>query len=440
MQMTESHFRAILAEMIDENPLACRALLRLADLEFTDQVDTLAVTLAAQPRLLVNLGFVRQHCRDETHIRAVLLHEFLHVLLNHVERFTHVDDGLNWALDVVINALIHRFFGPTYSSFMSTYYTHAQGPARLLRPMKAQEPLADLGPLADIWRGVYAGSLVTDDLIQIADSLRPSGFVLPPDRTLLGQHPLAADAGLADETRRALLDTLHSLNGGGIWRSGRAPGMGDTTFWRALPAQDERQARWERTAWRALRQCLTPDPRAPTGTHLPRSILLPILNPRDRRGFVHSQWHPLLTDMVWETTERRPEGSVRVYLDVSGSMDAELQALVNLLWRLRVAIRQPFWAFTDAVAPATFDQGRLKTTSSGGTSINCVLRHIATTRPGKALIITDGYIERCQPRLLAALRGQTLIAIVSRHGSPAELERAGIPVMQLEEYPHATPG
>ncbi|MCP4893325.1 MAG: hypothetical protein GY911_05875, partial [Actinomycetales bacterium] len=71
----------------------------------------------------------------------------------------------------------------------------------------------------------------------------------------------------------------------------------------------------------------------------------------------------------------------------------------------------------------------------GGTAMNCVLEHLAETRPERALVVTDGYIEQCDPGLLAAARGTAIHALVSRDGSPGELERAGIGCTQLSAHP-----
>ena len=128
-------------------------------------------------------------------------------------------------------------------------------------------------------------------------------------------------------------------------------------------------------------------------------------------------------------------GTTVVYLDVSGSMEAEMQSLVTLLNRLRRWIRLPFWAFSNEVAPAIIVQGVLETRTTGGTAMNCVLEHLAETRPERALVVTDGYIEQCDPGLLAAARGTVIHALVSRDGSPVELERAGIGCTQLSSHP-----
>ena len=61
--MTPQRFRTLLAELIDENPFAIRAVLKILDVEFTEHVPTMAVTREHRPRLLVNLSFVKEALR-----------------------------------------------------------------------------------------------------------------------------------------------------------------------------------------------------------------------------------------------------------------------------------------------------------------------------------------------------------------------------------------
>ena len=51
--MNAQAFRHIYRELIDENPLAVRAVLKVLAVECTDRVPTLAITCEARPRLLV---------------------------------------------------------------------------------------------------------------------------------------------------------------------------------------------------------------------------------------------------------------------------------------------------------------------------------------------------------------------------------------------------
>jgi predicted metal-dependent peptidase len=125
--MNERRFRSILAELIDENPFAIRALLRIVAVEFTEAVPTLAVTCEERPRLLVNLEFVHEHCRSDAEAKALVCHEFLHVLLRHTEARAPVSPARHLALDAVVNAIVHRQLGDKGSSMMSRYYREAPG-------------------------------------------------------------------------------------------------------------------------------------------------------------------------------------------------------------------------------------------------------------------------------------------------------------------------
>ena len=100
----------------------------------------------------------------------------------------------------------------------------------------------------------------------------------------------------------------------------------------------------------------------------------------------------------------QPGGDAHVYLDVSGSMNSEIGALTGLLCRLRGWIRSPFWAFSNEVAPARIDDGVLKTDTTGGTAMNCVLAHIARHAPGKALVDHRRLHRARTPALLGRLR------------------------------------
>lgn len=447
--MNEKHFRAILAELIEENPVACRGILKISELVFTTEVPTLGVSLSDRPQLRVNLDFVRRQCRTETQVKAVIMHEFLHVLLAHTERFERMTPALNLALDAVINAIIHRTLGEEYSSMMSGYYSEAEGVARLLRPMTpsdGKEPIQGRDPRQSTffksWEALYDGHMVVDDVLELAEMLGNCEIreLLGEGGVFLGNHEDIGGFGLENgtispEAEQALNEIMKCLNGNGIWRSPRERGVGANPYQAVFSAGDEKVTRWVHTAWSAFLKCLLPDRRSQGSETREQSTFLPILNGGDRRGFLRSLWSPLIPEVTWIVHRRKPGASAQVYLDVSGSMDAEMQQIVSLLLQLRRHIRMPFWAFSDEVAPARICNGQLLTATSGGTSINSVLRHVALTRPQKALIISDGYIETCDPELLAGVKGQKLFAVVSRDGSPAEFEQAGIPYSQLEAFP-----
>ncbi|MBK7592249.1 MAG: hypothetical protein IPI27_13525 [Betaproteobacteria bacterium] len=459
--MNATRFRGLLAELIDENPFAIRAVLRILGVEFTTAVPTLAVTCEERPRLLVNLDFVTEHCRSDAEVKALLCHEFLHVLLRHTEARKPFTPARHLALDAVINAIIHREHGPEYTALMSRYYADAPGLDRLLRPMNDREaayyigwprgerPPAGLGARGS---GLYAGTLLADDIEALAEQMGSAGgaganaaagelgpFTLQPGdadfNRLLGNHD-DPSARLPDALKDALDRAMKEMNGSGIWRSPKERGVGANPYQAVVSSRNEPMERWQRRTLAVLREHLLPDSRSRAQRDQPTTYRIPVLSPRDRRAFLRAQWSPFLPEALWEGTAPKREGSAHVYLDVSGSMNAEMPLVIALLARVSRWIRRPFWAFSDVVAPAVIERGQLKAQTTGGTSMRCVLEHVARTRPAAAIVLTDGYIETLDRKTVrAALAGTRLTALVTRDGNPAQLRRAGIPYTQLDQVP-----
>jgi len=448
--MNAEHFRSIYRELIDENPLAIRAVLKVLCVEFTDTVPTLAVTCEARPRLLVNLAFVRAHCRTEPHVKALICHEFLHVLLRHTDRFTTLTHPEHLAVDAVINAIIHRSLGPDFSGMMSRYYADERGVARLLRPPTDPEvdrvntnsrgglrARAEEKRVLSAWHGLYTGRLVADDIRDLArDLVKPNARI---KASLLGDHenltgrPAGADP-LTGPLADALDTALKAMNGSGVFRAQRA-GLGTDAYRNEVRPANTAVDRWRRETFAILRQHLLPDPRSIAREPSSRTFSLPVLSPGDRRAALRSLWSPFLPDARWETEHTARAGSAHVYLDVSGSMNAEMPLVVALLGRLSTYIRRPFWAFSNVVAPARIEQGRLIADTTGGTSMGCVLAHVARTKPQAAIVVTDGYIEALRPEQVAATTATRLHVIVTRDGDAAHLQRAGLAYTQLSKVP-----
>jgi hypothetical protein len=473
--MNEPRFRSLVEELVDENPFAIRAVLKILGIEFTSDVPTLAVTCEVRPRMLVNLDFVREHCRTDAEVKAPVCHEFLHVLLRHTEARKPVTRARHLALDAVINAIIHREHGVDYSSMMSRYYADAPGLWRLLRPMDSREAEAFSGKAGGrttwpawihAWDGLYRGRLLADDIEALAAQIGSKGrrgeegkgdradgtkaggddaslagtpFEGEPGdedwNRLLGDHDLL-EVRLPQALQEVLDQALKTMNGSGIWRAPKGRGVGATAFEAVVAAAEDPLDRWRRRTLALLREHLLPDPRSRNRREAPHAYRIPVLSPGDRRAFLRAQWSPFLPEAQWHGAIPRPEGTAHVYLDVSGSMNAEMPLVIALLARLSHWIRRPFWAFSDVVAPAVIERGQLKARTTGGTSMACVLAHVAKTRPAAAIVVTDGYVERLdRAAVQRALNGTRLTAFVTRDGSPAELLRAGIPYRQLDKVP-----
>jgi hypothetical protein len=457
--MNEKSFEALLQELIDENPFAVRAILKILEVRFTESVETLAVTCEETPSLLVNLSFIGKHCRTDEQIKAVLCHEFLHVLLQHTETIGPLTPSRHIAFDAIINAIIHREHGPDYSSMMAEYYKNETGLRKLLRPMNTSEDdwyaekyyASNLLPQwAHAWRALYDGELVADDIEALAQQLSnssggngsgddPGPFTLKKDQIindggLLGNHRELGDK-LEGDLRDGIEQAMKEMNGAGIWRAPKSVGVGANPYEALFTEEDEPMTRWRRKTLQVLKQHLQPDPQSRNRTDEPHQYQIPVLSPGDRRAFLRSMWSPFLPDATWNTTVPKKEGTAQIYLDVSGSMNAEMPLIIGLLRLLSRYIQRPFWAFSDEVAPAIITRGQLQTTTSGGTSMACVLRHVAETCPASAVVVTDGYIEQLDPRLIATISGTKFHAIITRDGNPSGLHRVGIPYTQLDEVP-----
>ncbi len=454
--MNERRFRSILLELIDENPFAIRAALQILEIEFTTAVLTLAVTCTDRPRLLVNLDFIGGHCANDDEVKAVVCHEFLHVILRHTEQRRPVTPARHLAVDAVINAIIHRQHGPGYSSIFARYYAKAAGRRKLLRPMGAQESdclktvrsceeRSRLPSWVLAWESLYRGGLIADDIEALAEQLEnpstevqgPGPFTFGDDGSdepgdLLGNHD-EFDQELVGPLRDALERAMKEMNGHGIWRSPGSRGVGANPYEALIRADDAPLRRWRATTLAILRRHLSPDRRSRRRVDSPCDYRLPVLSSGDRRAFLRAQWTPFLPEAAWEGSAPRRAGTAQVYLDVSGSMHAEMPQIVNLLGQLSGLIRRPFWAFSDVVAPAVIERGVLKAQTTGGTSLSCVLEHVIRTRPASAVVVTDGYIEALDPQLVARASGTKLHVLVSRDGNPAALERAGLAYTQLPE-------
>ena len=459
--MNEQYFKDILLELIDENPFAIRATLKILHTEFTETVSTLAVTCEDRPRLLVNLAFVSTNCKTDAHVKALMCHEFLHVLLRHTEQKERLTHAKHLAFDAVINAIIHRQYGSDYSGVMSSYYGDSKDLCKLLRPMNADESdwfvkhahqTSLIPQWVSAWNGLYSGRLVADDIESLAESLAKAssgGGKSAPSSvgpfTLEGGLPgeLSGYLGNHDELGRSLsaeisdaLDqSMQEMNGSGVWRLPKGRRVGTNAYEALFNAQNDPMVKWERKTLAILRQHLSPDRKSRSVIQEDRTYQIPILSPSDRRAYMRSLWNSFLPNATWTTRLPKRDGSASVYLDVSGSMNAEMPQIIALLGRLSRYIRRPFWAFSDVVAPAVIERGQLKAETTGGTSMACVIEHIALTQPYAAIVVTDGYIEKLDKQLVRKIGKAKLHVVLTRDGSPAELKKAGLSYTQLDRVP-----
>lgn len=554
---TKEYIEHVMADLMAENTLACRALFRITEMRFTGDVETLAVSISDRSVLHINPDFLDEYAQSEQDIKTLLMHEFLHVLLNHTLKYKRNTPLLNVALDAVINSMIHRMMGEDYSSFFDWFY-QGDGLEALLRPgfhglMDGRERLTDMfredaggvgaegvgaggssaGGAGDAGAGaeiagagaagadpinpktlpekgaggkgsgrkgagrkdtgrkrdmsgmdglgkdlraihkqVYAGELSADDLYQWLRN-RLLGHI--PEITIVflgnhagganssseqgegagqtesagegegegadqstGQSQAAEGAGIgseemSEEIRKILQEAREALKQQGKLDGGKGRGRGGAAEQMEQEVSKQQLYVWKKETRAVLQKCLVKDR---TRMQLRESVTpLPMLHPRDRRAYAAMRMSPFLPFSRVPVQKRSPKELAAVYLDVSGSMMSELDALISLFHHFRDELRRPFYVFSDDVAPARFVGGTLEYVTSGGTSIGPVFEHIRANRIQRALIVTDGFVERITPEMMSGLRADQIQVLLSSFGLGGVFKKAGIQTHTLPKLP-----
>ncbi len=412
-------------------------LLSLVDVVADDRCATAAVETGPQPRLLVNPDFIEEHCATDERLFMLIMHELYHVLLGHTRLWPRVTDVDNIVMDAVINSLLCRQFPePAYTDLFTSLYSADLFPDRILRPpvgwhlSRRVLPFAARPGESAVMRLLYgkepsaAGSpsMVTyDDVRALFDGAEGAGESEPP---LLGDHSGPNGSGPADEA--AVRDPLvSSALGQAVARwpqegLSRAAGLGLRELQELLLGKPKPPRASFLEALRDLlrRAGITSGKRnGPLSWEVqPRTFERMTFEPtaRDRtiaaKGELWDTDQLLYQDAVVRPAPRlRPSASAFVYLDVSGSMSADLPWLLSALGPLVRDGSIDVRLFSTMVAEVTrqdFAAGRVRTT--GGTDIQCVYDHLLglprAKTPRRAVILTDGYTGRPTPDQCQATR------------------------------------
>lgn len=439
MKIDKDLFLSILNQTIEDNPLASRAALAVDKVEFSQEVQTLSVSLGKTSTLKINLDFIQKNCLTEKHVQSLLVHEFLHIALGHTVKFDQMTLGLNVALDAVINSIIHRKLGAEYSSMMSNYYRSAEGIYRLLRPMdEADRHSANMAvinksrvdTIEEIHASLYNGTALADDVLSIALDLDARTPPCSPPPIFLGDHDgkKMQDCVMDEEASDRLRRSLVCLDGHGIFKDAYSI---YPPLLRPRPTNPQIPPEWSVYTHAVLKRLLIPDSTKGVSLCRETSLHLPVINSRDRRGALKSIWSPLVPDIEWKTPSPQRHSTVQIYLDVSASMNGVLDYLIRLLAGFGSYIRSPLWAFSTIVEEAKILNGRLVAKTTGGTRLGCVYEHLLKTSPPRALVISDGYVEGKKPQITSPCK---LEALIPHDGHELIFTQIhGIPVTRLTD-------
>ena len=429
MEWSKNYIENILADLADENPFACRALLKISRVVYTQKVPTIAVSLRRSPDLLINKKFIDKYAKTENDIKALLMHEFLHVILGHTEKYERMTPLLNIALDAVINSIIHRTYGCRYSNLFKELYKPIDIEC-LLRPVDTFDE--SMKEWEFIHREIYKGNYAADDLFELIEYLLSKKGVKVKSRLIfIGNHD-GKSKRQSKEMKKILEEILKKMDGTKIWNNRTCPGIGDKADLTTRKIRKLLNEKWIRSTQRILKKCLVEDKKISRETSM-SEMKIPVLSTGDRRAAIISMWLPIIPMSRHVISKRSTGESVNIYFDVSGSMEDEINALISLLFHFRHRIRKPLWVFSNEVSKAVFKDGMLEYDTTGGTSISCVFNHIRENKYKKILIVTDGFVETITEEMLWDINKKDLRVLISSKGDPSSFEEHQIINYQLEE-------
>ena len=390
-------------------------LCRLAGIKLSRKLPTAAVECTRRPRLLINPDFVSKHCTRDEHLFLLVMHELWHVQLAHTRMYPNMTTLQNIALDAVINSgLMREFHSSEYWGFFDELNPADKFPSCLLRPPEGwpydpQYP-EDVGPpgTTEIIKRLYPpGNMdlnskpMYEEVLALLLKAGMQWFQGQP--VLLGNHD---QRPINDPLMKDFMKQVTSK-----WPNFRMEGRGNGGFLgKRRYSQSATGENTRRVFAQTLRICLGSRPgrerrkaRVPVATISGNGVLP---NARDRMAHARRQLGAPQTLWAQPGTARArmPEKPARafVYLDVSGSMYNCLPYLLGLITPYVANKQAEVFQFSTIVTPLPYGdlkQGLMTTT--GGTNINPVLKHLVEVEPkvDKVLILTDGAVGMPQPVL-----------------------------------------
>lgn len=365
--------------------------------------DVTTIAISKTQTLYYNPNFIKENIKSEEHLFTILMHEIFHPLFGH---FNIEGDKLsNVAQDAFINsALYHMFPDETNRcSLMQEFYPKT-GIEGLLRPN------SDLRftRYGTVYRLLYedynnvSSSEVMEILEQTVD--KNSGNI-----TLFGNHGERLDDGdneIQAEINAKVSEELKS-------RLGSKPGMSSSIVNALIEVLNVHitlktdvlkkfavKRMWDSFLDKNEQKHITrsPFPINPSRTDIFMMML----------GYDVLFYNNIVTECLPEKT-----GKINVYLDVSGSVESELNKIIGLMRNIKSKINKIFLFSNHCVESdiETVAKGGIITTY--GTSFDCVAKSILDNNIEKALIFTDGYayLDYNYPKLLKEKKVSLMVVL-----------------------------
>lgn len=397
----------IIARILDVIPprsFELTTFLSLFRVRFSEKTKTACVTCGDSPKLLLNKDFIEAHCQTDEHLFMLVMHELYHVILGHTTLFPHATEVRNIVFDAVINAILCSLFPkPEFTSFFTDYYPSDKMPYALLRPKGDGTPLAaeqalkllyggsDTGTYHDVYEALLKSGCVKEVKLVVKSDGEP---------LLLGSHDEENE-----EISQEMKDLIHKIIS--KWPSPDRPlqgqDLGAEECERGFDADAAPTIRLRRGIRRLMRRAAIPGKKEVSRRSVREMVCETATFLPDWHDRSHEAREVAFGDaLIYSTTTRLQRPSSRdnrqafVYFDVSGSVAEEVPSVAQALLPYCRSRLCTVHVFSTVVHQASArDLAARKFSSTGGTDIDCVLKHVLELpprkRPRAVVVVTDGF-------------------------------------------------
>ncbi len=398
-------------------------LFRIMDMEPNNAIATARIALR-ENRLHVEVSpmFFNQYMQTPDDIGFVICHEILHYVLGHLtiegREAVRMAGNMqaNLAMDIVINHRLYKIFLNPEKLFVQKFYENSQCPVEMLKPPSTiDRRKLRYRPCKNFYK---AWNLRSDLLLELV--LSHIEWHSPPPYLRIGEF-IVENGELPPGFLKKLIELLKRF---GI----RAHGSGGEL--RTERVKKRRYNAGEKI-FRKIREMLTEDANSTINLPFHGNGVLPFLG---RTDFVFLPIEVFIPLFHANPALEPLEMGVRIYVDVSGSTQAELPFVLALIEDLKDIIAFPVYCLSTIVRPVVKDELFERTVfTTGGTDYNAFAKHLLKSGYKKAIFITDGYAD-IDPCLASSLRQKSQVLTILTTDYEEVVRRFSRDVLILEGF------
>lgn len=407
----EERIKMRIYQVLPSYSLQLNEFLKITKIRFDNpDVTSAAISFGKYPTLYLDKDFLNEHCQSDEHLFMLVMHELYHVILGHTKLYPRITELDNYCFDAMINSMLCKQFPETrYTSFFTTLYTD-DGNGCLLRPEGEKTPKRFHPLLKELYQSDNATYYEIYKMV-VKNAANLSIKSVP----LLGNHSNFSSENNEKTIEEFIERFTENWNLSGIGKkAGVSKDVREKSF--SLSKIDMSNFRIIKYFVGLFRQ------EAANHHKLKRSFVsldsqTYFINFKDRMSFTKrllgEEIIPYSSEVWQERILPVNYGDTLFYLDVSGSLQPELNNILPLLERLLKKNQIRCFAFSNQIFPFTlkdYRSGKYRTTS--GTDVNAVFQNYFENkldrRYRKIILLTDGFFGRINDNYVERIRKERI--------------------------------